>query len=614
MTESIRVEFLPDGRELLVEKGTTIADAAMRAGVVLTMACGGLGNCGKCKVLPQPLSSVVSKSSGPLTDQEVSEGYRLACMTKIVGEVRIEVPPASHFYIQRILASGRGREVPLSPRVVKKYAHVGPPASTDTTPHISRLLAAAGLGGNTGISVAALRDFASLLAAGVEDMTCVISDGEVTAVERGNTTESNLGLAIDLGTTTITAKLVSLASGKEVATASDVNPQRAFSDDVVGRVAYVDKTRGGTEELQAAAVQAINDLVKRLCEHSQCEPEHINEVVAVGNTVMMLLLLGASPTAVARAPYAAVHTTPMETNATALGISVNKRADLRTLPCVAGFMGADAIAAALATDLRDADKPRLLIDVGTNTETLLYAEGEIIGCSAAAGPAFEGARISQGMVAAEGAMDSVIIEDGRIHLTTVGGTAARGMCGSGLLDAVAELRKAGLIEESGKMLHPVQVPRSVPSDIRKRLKMGADGPEFVLADEEEAAEGIPVTLKQKDIREFQLAKGAIRAAVEILLQDAGLKPEKLGAVHLAGGFGNYLSRESAVAVGLLPPMPVDKIGFVGNAACEGAKMVLVCAEMMDEAIRIAEETRYVELAARRNFMEELSAAMFLAER
>jgi len=609
MTELVNVKFLPDGK-----RGSSLSEAAMRAGVVLTMPCGGLGQCGKCRVLPQPLSSVVSKSNGPLSDEEVSAGWRLACMTRVVGDVRVEVPAASRFYAQRILTSGKGREVPLSPRVVKRHARISTPASTDTTPHVSRLFAAAGLGRDTRISLSALKDFASLLAEGAEEVTCVVSDGELTGVEAGDTAESNFGAAIDLGTTTITGKLVNLSSGKELGTASRVNPQAAFSDDVVGRVAYVDKTADGLEKLQGTVVKCINDLLRELWQDAECGPEHIHEVVVVGNTVMLLLLLGASPTVIARAPYATVHTAPMEVKAATVGLSANREAILRTLPCVAGFMGADAISAAMATGLLEAEKPQLLIDVGTNTETMLCVKGKILGCSAAAGPAFEGARIGQGMVAARGAIDRVRIEDGKVHVTTVGGGEARGVCGSGLLDAVAELRKAGVVEESGKMVHPGEVPANVPSDIRKRIRMGRDGPEFVLADEEEALGQTPIILTQKDVREFQLAKGAIRAAVEILLREAGLKAAKLGAVHLAGGFGNYLRKESALAVGLLPPMPPDKIGSVGNAACEGAKMALVCGEMMEEAERIAEATDYVELAAKPKFMEELSEAMFLGER
>ncbi len=614
MAELFNVKFLPDGKELLVEAGSTIAEAAMRAGVVLTMACGGLGQCGKCKVLPQPLSSVVSKSNGPLSAREITEGYRLACMSAVVGDLRVEVPPTSHFYIERIMARGKGVEVRLSPRVVKRHAEIGVPASTDTTAHVSRLFAAAGLDRRTGMTLAALREFALMVGEGVEDVTCVVSEGEVTVVERGDTSGSNLGAAIDLGTTTITCRLLDLSSGKELGTASDVNPQRQFSDDVVGRVAYVDKMPGGVERLQTSAVRGINAMLKQLCRESERHPNHIHEVVAVGNTVMLLLLLGASPTAVARAPYAAVHAGPMKVNAAGVGLSVNERATLRTLPCVAGFMGADAISAALATGLSNAEKPRILIDVGTNTETLLCVDGRIWGCSAAAGPAFEGARISQGMVASGGAIDSVKVEGGKLHLTTIGGRPARGICGSGLLDAVAELRKAGVVEESGRMLHAEVVPSSVPHDIRRRVRMGLDGPEFVLADEDEAKALTPVTLKQKDIREFQLAKAATRAAIEILLEEAGLMSKDLDAVHLAGGFGNYLSRESALGVGLIPPIAVDKVVFVGNAACEGAKMALVCGEVMEEAVELAEKIRYVELAARRRFMEELSEAMFLAKR
>ncbi len=610
MKERVRVRFIPGNVELTVERGSLLSEAAARAGVVLSMSCGGLGICGKCRVKVEPVEAVVCESKGKLSEKEWAEGYRLACMSRVAGDVSVEVPEESRFYVDRIVAWGKGRRVKLSPGVTKRVVRFEKAGARDTRGHVSRLLSTAGLGRDVRVSVSAVRDMGDLLGKEVTEATCVLMDGDLVGIEDGETGEKNFGLALDVGTTTVAAKLVRLSDGEEAATVLRVNPQRAFSDDVVGRVAYADSMPGGLSKLHRSIIECINGMIREACVGGECEAEDIYDVVVVGNTVMLLLLLGVNPSVVGRAPYAAIQTAPAVVKARSLGLRVNREARVRSLPCVAGFLGADAISAALATGLAGAEGPEVVIDMGTNTETLLCAGGRMVACSAAAGPAFEGGRISCGMSALRGAIDSVRIGE-RVSFTTIGDAPARGICGSGVVDAVAELRKAGVIEASGRMLHTRELPREIPRDVRERVRPGAGGPEFAIAREEEGMSGRAVTLTQRDVREFQLAKGAVHAALSILLREAGVRKEELTRIMLAGGFGSYLRRESALAVGLLPRVEPERIMFVGNAACEGARMVLTCRELMEEAERVAEGVNYIELAGRADFTEAFSAGMML---
>ncbi|HIE08943.1 MAG TPA: DUF4445 domain-containing protein, partial [Armatimonadetes bacterium] len=451
-------------------------------------------------------------------------------------------------------------------------------------------------------SVDALREAPRAVREGNFTATAVVFEEEGSMlIEPGDTSGELLGLAVDLGTTTVVASLVDLRTGAQLSVRSKPNPQMAFGDDVISRLNCA--MRGRMRELQEASVSAINDLLHEACEEAGVRPERVYEIVVSGNTAMGHLLLGLEVGQLATAPYVPASSGPVYLRAREVGLKAHREARLYLLPVIGGFVGGDTVSLILATGLHRSRGLRMAVDLGTNGEVVIGSREGVYACSTAAGPAFEGARIKQGMRAKEGAIERVDLRDGRVEVRVVGGSKARGICGSGLVDAVALLLDLGVVSESGAMLGPEELGKEAPGWLLSRLRRSEDGREFLLATPEESEVEGGVALTQRDIRELQLAKGAVRAGIELLMRRLGIGPKDIERVFVAGAFGNYLRPESAIRIGLLPPVPPERVRFVGNTSLLGARLCLLSRRKRREAERIAKWVMHVELAGTTEFQE-----------
>lgn len=593
-----RIVFEPFGRRVYCEDGATVLEAAWRAGVPIASICGGEGACGRCKV--SILSGAVSPPNDTekqwLTDEELASGLRLACQVIIHSDLKINVPPESLVAQQRLQIAGIEPEVALEPVITDYDISLPPPSLTDLRSDLTRLtdrLAEVyGLRG-LDIDIEAGRRLPSLLREGEWKATVSIRDGEIIALKPPG--EACLGVAIDLGTTKIAAYLVDLDTGETLATNGVMNPQIAYGEDVMSRIAYA--MRGGGSELSRVVVTALNGLIERLCDQCAVRPETIMEVTIVGNTAMHHLLLHLPVDQLGTAPYVPAVAQSLDVKARELGLRTAPGAYVHILPNIAGFVGADHVAMILATRLHLTDETILALDIGTNTEVVLARGGALISCSTASGPAFEGAHIKDGMRAASGAIERVRINDSMVQIWTIDDAPPVGICGSGILDAIAELHRVGAIDRTGRLQegHPL-------------VRRSKDGLVIPLTSEGQKE----IVITQKDVREIQLAKGAIWTGIDILLQEKGINYEELDRVVIAGAFGMYINPESAIHIGMLPPLPLERFEQVGNAAGVGAKLALISHSQRAMAEEIARRARYLELTTHPDFASKFAQAMYLS--
>lgn len=609
----VRALFEPEGRAVEVRRGATALEAARRAGLHIETPCGGLGLCGKCKVrflegAPPPTEA----DRRFLREEEISQGFRLACQARLLSSVVISIPSSTMLFTTRILGATRAVRARPQPAVRKALLRLPKPTVEDERADWERALDALGRRLRPA-SVEALVEAPRAIREGGFEVTAVVFEDEGSmALEPGDTTSELLGLAVDLGTTTIVASLVDLKTGAQLSVKSAPNPQMAFGDDVISRLTHA--MRGGGEELREAALSAINRLLREACEEAGASPERVYEIVVSGNTAMEHLLLGLEVSQLATAPYVPAAFGPVYVRASDVGLKANREARLYVMPMIGGFVGGDTVSLILATGLHRSRRLRMAMDLGTNGEVAIGSREGVYACSTAAGPAFEGARVRQGMRATEGAIEKVELHDGRLSLRVVGNGKARGICGSGLVDAVALLLDLGVIAQSGAMLGPEEARGRLPKWLLSRLRDGNDGREFLLAlPEESEAEG-GVALTQRDIRELQLAKGAIRTGAEMLMRRLGIGPKDIEEVLVAGAFGNYLRPESAIRIGLLPPVPPERVRFVGNTSLLGARLCLLSRRKRREAERIARSVAHVELAGRPEFQETFVEMMLFPPR
>ncbi|MDD4870520.1 MAG: ASKHA domain-containing protein [Kiritimatiellae bacterium] len=572
MNRELRVTFEPSGRSVFVLNGTILLEAAGEAGYILQTPCGGSAKCGKCLVR-------ITSGKCPPSDQEkaildsnmLAQGYRLACQCKVHEELRVEIPDSSLFQTtQKILSHDVGGKVKLQPRTIKKFDRV------------------------TGV-------------------TTVTIDSRIIHAETGNTENRCYGVAFDVGTTTIVGTLVDLVSGADMAVASMVNPQTSYGDDVVSRIKKCRDEKDGLQQLQGAVIKAINYLTGKLLKEAGINHDNVYEVVFAGNTAMQEILCGINPESLGQIPFLAAFTDPLKKKASELGLNINPAGDVHVFPQIGGFVGGDTVAGIIATQLDRMQEPTLFVDVGTNGEIVLNNKGRLTATSVAAGPAFEGARIINGMRGTAGAIEKVVITDGDIQINVIGNTKPAGICGSGLIDIMAELLRCGVIDSTGRIQSPEDLPDTVPEPIRNRITEQNGQYSFLLANRKESATGKPIYMYQKDVRELQLANGAIRTGINILLKMENLKAADLGSVLLAGAFGNFIRRNNARRIGMLPPIPCERIRFMGNTASFGAKMVLLSMAEEEHAARITRATRHFDLSLDPEFQNEFSSAMLFPE-
>jgi len=605
-----KVTFQPTGRTVYVLAGTPVMEAAGRAGIILQSPCGGKGTCGKCRVRlvnPDPSSN---EGTEGLSEELIKDGYRLACQTHITADAVIEIPKDSLFEAtEQILTGDTGEVAVLHPVVRKQFFDLGEPDSHDAGSDAERLQSVIG---EVEIPFAMLQKLPLFLRTNSWQGTAVVIGGRLAGLEVGDTAGNSYGVAMDLGTTTVVATLFDLTTGSELALASAMNPQVSYGDDVIARISRVRENHGALAELQQVVVKAINGMIQTLSEKAAVPARQIYEITVAGNSTMQQILCGLDPSALGEVPFVQVFDAPLRIPTATLGISVNPGGELFVFPQVGGFVGGDTVAGVLAAAMDRADKPVLLVDIGTNGEIVLAHNGKLQATSTAAGPAFEGARIVQGMRATAGAIEKIVIRDDVI-LNVIGNARPAGLCGTALIDAVAELLSCGLIDETGRIVEPGEAPEGTSDALKKRLVEKDGQVNFMLAAGGESSSGEPVYLWQKDVRELQLASGAIRAGINILLRRAGLEADDLGAVLLAGAFGNFIRRSNARRIGLLPQIACNKIRFIGNAASLGAKLALLSTDERERAGVIRLATEHVDLSLDPEFQMEFGMAMMFPE-
>ncbi len=531
MPESFHIDFEPLGRRGEARPGQTLLDAAQAAGVGLASVCGGVGTCEECRLrlAAGKLTPPTLVEQAVLSAADLAAGFRLACQAEPLSDVKLDIPPESLTSAQRLQVEGLESPIMVKPLVLTPGAY---------------------------------------------------------------------GLAVDIGTTKLAAYLVRLETGETVARAGVMNPQIAFGEDVISRIAYTIREPEGARTLQKVLVEALNKLLAEMCIEAQISPNSVLDAVLVGNTLMHHLFAGLPVEQLGHAPFSPSTTRPLTILARELGLNLGPGAKAYLPPVIAGYVGADHIAMLLATGMplglnqhQEANfkaaqtsslggKKIIALDIGTNTEISLLANGEITSCSCASGPAFEGAHIREGMRAAPGAIERARWSDGKILWQTIGNLPPVGICGSGILDVIAALQDGALIKQTGV------------------LKTGS---EIILVPASQTGLGRDLVVTRKDINEIQLAKSAIRVGVEILLQNAGLTFSNLDEFIVAGAFGTYLDLRSAVRIGMFPPLPLERFRQVGNAAGVGAKQMLVSVDMRKEAEKIAVQIGYVELTSQASF-------------
>jgi len=599
---SYLLDVEPVGRRGECLANQSLLEAMHQMGVELVSLCGGKGTCFRCKIqiLDGDVSPPTSSEQEAFSSGELNDGYRLACQTYPTSDCRLYVPPMSLTAIQRAQVEGLEVTVTPDPSVRSYQVKLPSPSWSDLRADAGRLLEALKhqhqISCHT-IDIEVLRDISFRLRSWDWQAQVSVRDDEVIAI--GPRSSRQLGLAIDLGTTKIAAYLIDLDSGEVLAAEGIMNPQISCGEDIITRITRVIESPEEGMRLQKLAVEALNQLATDLCARVNAEPCSIVEALIVGNTAMHHLLLRLPVHQLALSPFLPAVSESLEVKARDIGLHLAAGAYVHLLPNIAGFVGADHVAMLLATEVWKSKGVVLAIDIGTNTEVALVSNGEITTVSCASGPAFEGAHIKNGMRAATGAIEHWRLVDNRVEYETIGGVTPVGLCGSGILDALAQLYLSGVLETSGRMgKHP-------------RVHTNKGQREFVLVSEEERGEGMAITLTQNDVRQLQLAKGAIRTGIQLLLQAKGCSEEDIQQVIIAGAFGSYIDVGSAIAIGMLPSLPLERFRQVGNAAGTGARIALISCSKRTEAQTIARKANYMELSANPNFQETFTQALYL---
>jgi uncharacterized 2Fe-2S/4Fe-4S cluster protein (DUF4445 family) len=601
----VNVKVLPEGLRLKVRWGTTIMEALQEVDVRVEGDCGGLGKCGRCRVrVLSEMRPPSEEENELLGEDEIEEGIRLACRSRIEKDLVIQVEETdSERLDHQILATGTRPVFQLDPLIDERLVIL------DTTPQKNGLsdcerikLALGGEYPDLEVSLHCLRTLPALLEKTSFKGTAAIHRNSLLALHEREEVGGLYGLTFDLGTSTLVGKLIRLSDGKEIAAISRLNSQSKYGADIISRIQYVKEQRHGLEELSRLIINDLNQITKQLLEEGDLKADDIFITVAAGNTTMQHLLLSLNPTDIAHAPFAPVSTDGLILRAADIGITLHPEALLYVMPSRSGYIGGDLISMILASGCAEQDdKIALGLDLGTNGEIFLGNRKRLMTCSAAAGPALEGARISHGMIAKEGAIESVYAEDGNLRYQVIGNVEPRGLCGSGLVDLVAVLLERSIIDQGGLM----QPPQGGSGDTlsARVIKRDKGIYDFLVAATEESFSQKPIYFSQKDVRELQLAKGAVAAGIQILMDQMGVGIRDIDLVYVAGAFGNYIHPQSALRIGLIPKVDPKIIHTIGNAASTGASMVLLAKGYWKLANELANSLEHVELSTRPDFNE-----------
>ena len=611
------IHFEPSGLEVQVPLGTFILDAAHKVGIYLSSICGGDGYCGKCKVVINQ-GQFESRPTTLLTQDETRKNFALACQTKALSDLTITVPKFHFLETTQILMdtdahrfselTGQAQTgvFEFDPLIRRLNLEMSPPTVKDHTADHERLYVAIRGKINapvmqTGFRI--LQELSSILCKADYKVAATLGHRggitEVIEVAALDNSKKNLAVAVDLGTTTVVAHLVDLETAKTLDTEATYNSQMNFGEDYIRRIIYAEEN-DAFDKMQNLLVSDVNNLIVTLASRQKIDMHEITAVICSGNTAMIHFLLKLDAKRIRREPYVASAGFVPPIRAAEANIKINKRGLLYCLPGVAAYVGGDIVSGVLATRLHAKKELSLLVDIGTNGEVVLGNNEFLVCASSSAGPAFEGSGVKHGMRAGAGAIEKVtVLPDGKLDFKIIGDKKPVGICGSGLLDILAEFYTNGFIDRTGRFI--------IEDD--KRLAQGDEGLQFQLVPPDDGYQEIVIT--QADINNLIRSKAGVFAAIYVLMEATEVKPADLDAVYLAGGFGNFLNVKQAVTIGMLPDVPIEKIQFVGNTSIAGAKTVLLSRKALDVAEQVAQSMTYFDLMNHPKYMDEFIKASFL---
>ena len=616
-----KITFLPDNVSISVDDNTNLFKAVKAAGLYVLSSCGGKGNCGKCKVVIKEGKTESGKSRSFLSAEETGRGCTLACLTRVKSDLVVEIPPESRMQAKHKIATGARTEELLrlmaksggclESRITRVRLELSPPTLDDNISDFERVRRALDRAGfdasHLHMSYLVLKKLPHVLREGGWNVTVsVFNVGavlEVLDIFQGDATRTRYGAAVDIGTTTVVVYLVDMANGNVIGSSSTYNSQVKCGDDVITRIVYATE-RNGLRELQELAVGNINTMLAELAEKNNVPPGMIDYIVVAGNTTMEHLFYGINPQFIREEPYIPVATFFPLIRGKSVGFQIDPQAMVYSMPNVASYVGGDVTAGVLVSQIHKQDAVSLFIDIGTNGEIVLGNKDWLVTAACSAGPAFEGSGIKFGMRAMEGAIEEVEIDPKTydVNYRVIGDVKPIGICGSGMIDALAEMYLNGVIDQKGKIREEIG---------SKRIRKSESGLEYVLAWRVESAINKEIVITEVDLDNLIRAKAAIYAGFATLLAHMGIKFTDIEKLYIAGGFGRYIDVERAITIGMLPDLPVDKFQFLGNTSIMGAYFALLCDRLRHEAEEIAHRMTYVELSVSRNFMDEYLSALFL---
>jgi uncharacterized 2Fe-2S/4Fe-4S cluster protein (DUF4445 family) len=607
------VTFLPSYRKIDVVRGSTILDAAQRAGLNINVVCGGQGKCGKCVVYVQSGKTEFDrqKYSRFFSEDELTKGACLACETMVQGDLQVLVPESTLIQEQKILVAGRDTEIEFHPSVRKYYVELHPPTLTDPSPDLTRLLWGIQKSGGPVaekiyVPLEVMREIPTLLRHSdwkVTGTIALVPGGyRLIDLQENDTSKRIYGAAVDLGSTTVVVYLWDLVTGKVVAVASNYNRQISCGEDILARVNFARKN--GLTKLQALAVESINAALTSASDTAGIDREDIYEVVVAGNTVMTHMLLGIDPAYIIAEPYVPVVQRALSVAAARIGIAINQNSGLFAFPAVSDFIGGDIIADILSCGMHEREEVSLLIDIGTNFEIVLGNKEWMFSCAGAAGPALEGGEVLYGMRANPGAIEKIEVNPVTLDpaFRTINNIRPRGITGSGLIDLLAELFSACVIDRTGRINTGIE---------NKRVRKGLHFPEYVVVWASETDIGKDIVITENDIKNLIMSKASIHAACVTLMKQAGVTRHEIATIYVAGAFGNYLDKKNATIIGLIPEIDADRIKNIGNGAVTGANLALINRRERKTLDVIASKIAYIELNAEPSFMDEYTSSTFL---
>lgn len=588
-------------KTVMADEGTNLLELLRSNEVIMDTPCGGKGTCGKCAVRASGLQNAPAEMEKALLGAgKLEKGYRLSCKNIITSDMDI-YPDGDIGMEASIITGGKKRDILLEPIVRKQYVELAVPTLADQLPDLERVMAASDKQ-LTEMDPTMIQEIAGVLKSSGYKVTLVSINGKLIAVEPGDSTHRLYGTAFDIGTTTVAAYLYDLNNGECTAVSSMLNPQRKFGADVIARISHTMQSKENKMEMQSLITGCINELTGQLVQKSGITHADIYAAVFTGNTTMLHFLMGLDAANMAVSPFIPVTTNLQYFSSKTLGLAINEHGVGVAFPGVSAYVGGDTVAAILSSGMYEEDEASLLIDIGTNGEIVLGGKEWLLACSTAAGPAFEGANIRNGVGGVTGAIDTVG-SGPAFEYTTIGNASPVGICGSGIIDALARLLDAEVIDETGRLTDDDEAEQ-LGQPYNDRI-ITVDGVRaFILAFEGEKGSSAQIVITQKDIRELQNAKAAIAAGIDTLVKLSGKGYEAVKKVYLAGGFGSSINIESALKIGLLPRALGNRIEAIGNASGTGAAEGLLSQNMLKFSEKLKLKVKYVELSASADFVEK----------